>query len=217
MAKWSEMPVFSKIGIVLGVAIVVTAASYFLVFSSMITENQQTENKVKAVQADNQNLRPFQGKLTELDRQIETLKQQLEIEKRIVPDEKQTDEFIHMVQASASAAGIEVRRFTTKPTSNKEFYTEAPYELEIDGSYNSVLTFFNKLASLERIVNVSDLLMASVQDPGPSKAKKKYKYAASETVVATCVATTYFTQDTSATPAEPAGKGPAVKNVSAAR
>ncbi len=201
MAKWSEMPALSKLGIVLGVAIVATAACYFLVFSDLITANKQNADKLKAVQADNDSLRPFQGKLADLDRQIENLKQQLEIQKRIVPDEKQTDEFIHMVEASASAAGIEVRRFTSKATSSHEFYTEAPYELDIDGPYYSVLSFFDKVSKLERIINISGLQMASVLDPGPAKAKKRYKYAPTETVVATCVATSYYSQDAPATPA----------------
>jgi type IV pilus assembly protein PilO len=200
MAKWSEMPALSKLGIVLGVAIVATAACYFLVFSDLITANKQNADKLKAVQADNDSLRPFQGKLADLDRQIENLKQQLEIQKRIVPDEKQTDEFIHIVEASASAAGIEVRRFTSKPTSNHEFYTEAPYELDIDGPYYSVLNFFDKVSKLERIINISGLQMASVLEPGAAKTKKKYKYAPTETVVATCVATSYYTQDAPAAP-----------------
>ena len=122
-------------------------------------------DKLKAVQADNDSLRPFQGKLADLDRQIENLKQQLEIQKRIVPDEKQTDEFIHMVEASASAAGIEVRRFTSKTTSSHEFYTEAPYELDIDGPYYSVLNFFDKVSKLERIINISGLQMAPCWNP----------------------------------------------------
>ncbi len=213
MAKWSEMPVVSKLGIVLGAAIVATAACYFLLFSDLITANKQNEDKLKAVQADNDSLRPFQGKLADLDRQIENLKQQLEIQKRIVPEEKQTDEFIHMVEGSASAAGIEVRRFTSKPTSSHEFYTEAPYELDIDGPYYSVLNFFDKVSKLERIINISGLQMASVLEPNAAKTKKKYKYAPTETVVATCVATSYYTQD-APPPAPPAGKA-TVKPVSA--
>ncbi|HLH07439.1 MAG TPA: type 4a pilus biogenesis protein PilO [Terriglobales bacterium] len=209
------MPVSSKLGVVAGAAILITAACYFLVFSDLITANKQTADKLKAVQADNQSLRPFEGKLTELDRQIENLKQQLEIQKRIVPDTKETDEFIHMVQGAANAAGIEVRRFTTKPTASKEFYTEAPYEMDIDGPYYSVLNFFDKLGKLERIINVSDLQMASVGDPGAAKTKKKYRYAPSETVVASFVATTFYTQDTQPAASAPAKNGPAVRTVAA--
>jgi type IV pilus assembly protein PilO len=213
MSKWSEMPALSKLGIVLGAAIVVTAACYFLVFSDLISANKQNADKLKAGQADNDSLRPFQGKLADLDRQIENLKQQLEIQKRIVPDEKQTDEFIHIMEASASAAGIEVRRFTSKPTSTHEFYTEAPYELDIDGPYYSVLNFFDKVSKLERIINISGLQMASVLEPNAAKTKKRYKYAPTETVVATCVATSYYTQDAPAAP--PSTGKAAVKPVSA--
>lgn len=213
MAKWSEMPAVSKLGIVVGGAILVTVACYFLVFSDLITNNKQNADKLKAVQADNDSLRPFQGKLADLDHQIENLKQQLEIQKRIVPEEKQTDEFIHMVEASASAAGIEVRRFTSKATSSHEFYTEAPYELDIDGPYYSVLSFFDKVSKLERIINISGLQMASVLEPGAAKTKKKYKYAPTETVVATCVATSYYTQD--APSATTAPGNPTLKPVSA--
>ena len=214
MAKWSEMPVLSKLGIVVGAAIVATAACYFLVFSDLITANKQNADKLKAVQADNDSLRPFQGKLADLDHQIESLKQQLEIQKHIVPDSKETDTFIHLVQSSASAAGIEVRRFTTKPTSSHEFYTEAPYELDIDGPYYSVLSFFDKLSKVERIINISGLQMATVQEPGPAKTKKRYKYAPAETVVASCTATSYYTQDAPAVTPAPAA-GAAVKPVSA--
>ena len=156
-------------------------------FSDLITANKQNTDKLKAVQADNDSLRPFQGKLADLDRQIENLKQQLEIQKRIVPDEKQTDEFIHMVEASASAAGIEVRRFTSKTTSSHEFYTEAPYELDIDGPYYSVLNFFDKVSKLERIINISGLQMASGTGTHRGEDKEEVQICGTETVVATCL------------------------------
>ena len=47
MAKWSEMPVLSKLGIVLGAAIVATAACYFLVFSDLITANKQNDGQTE--------------------------------------------------------------------------------------------------------------------------------------------------------------------------
>jgi len=39
-------------------------------------------------------------------------------------------------------AGIEIRRYTAKPVSTREFYTEVPFEVELDGPYYSVLNFF---------------------------------------------------------------------------
>jgi type IV pilus assembly protein PilO len=137
--------------------------------------------------------------------------QQLEIERRIVPDEKEVDGFMKMLSAEAVKAGIELRRYTARPTASKEFYTEVPFEIELDGSYYSMRNFFDQVSKLERIVNISDLLVANTTKGTEAKAKHSYQYAANESVIATCVATTYFSHDSNASvqPAGASGKGAA--------
>jgi len=83
--------------------------------------------------------------------------------------------------------------------------------LELDGPYYSMLGFFERLGKVERIVNVSNLLVASTHSPGAAKPRHTYQYAPSESVVATCLTTTYFSHDLD--PASPAASkpGPPVK------
>ena len=100
-----------------------------------------------------------------------------------------------MLDAEAMKAGIELRRYTSRPTANKEFYTEVPFEVELDGPYYSTLNFFDRVSKLERIVNVSQLLVASTKKPGDAKTKHTYQYAPNESVVATCLATTFYSHD----------------------
>ena len=119
----------------------------------------------------------------------------MEIEKRIVPDEKEVDGFMRMMDAEAMKSGVELRRYTAQTTSAKEFYTAVPFELELDGPYYSMLNFFDHVAKLERIVNVSNLLVANTKKASEAKTKHTYQYAPNESVVATCVATTFFTHD----------------------
>ncbi len=111
---------------------------------------------------------------------------------------KKLTRFIKMLDSEALKAGIEVRRYTAKPVSSKEFYSELPFEVELDGPYYSVLNFFDRVGKLERIVNISDLLVATTKKPSEAKAKHTYQYAASESIVATCIATTFFSHDTPA-------------------
>jgi type IV pilus assembly protein PilO len=197
--KWSELSAVKQLGIFIVLAIAVSVGAYFLYFKTTMEANEETGKKITAVKAENDSLRPYAKKLDDLERQIENLKQQLEIQKRIVPDEKETDNFIRLVQSTAAASGIEVRLFSAKPTAAKEFYVEAPFDLNIDGPYYSVLNFFDKLASQERIVTVSGLQMASVDKSGDAKVRRKYSYAPQETVVASCLATTYFSREAPAT------------------
>jgi hypothetical protein len=44
-------------------------------------------------------------------------------------------------------------------------------------------------------VNVSNLAVSTTRKPSDAKAKHTYQYAPSESVVATCLTTTYFSHD----------------------
>jgi len=206
--NFNDMSGMKQWGLVLAVAGLLTATLYFTYFKTQREANESAQKSLDAKLQENRELEPYKSKLAEIDRQLASLEQQMEIEKRIVPDEKEVDTFMKLLDGEAAKAGIELRRYTAQPTSSKEFYTEVPFEIELDGSYYSMMNFFDRVAKLERIVNVSGLLVANTKKPGEAKAKHSYQYAATESVVATCVATTFFSHDTlpAATPATAKGR-----------
>jgi type IV pilus assembly protein PilO len=196
MLNLNEVPAAIKqwTTLVLG-AVLLTGALYFTVFKSQRAANDAAGQKLSAKLKENAELEAYRPKLAEMDRQVASLKQQLEIERRIVPDEKEVDGFIKMLDAEALKAGIEIRRYTAKPVATKEFYTELPFELELDGPYYSVVNFFDHVGKLERIVNVSNLLVANTKKGSEAKTKHTYQYAPNESIVATCNASTFFSHD----------------------
>ena len=103
-----------------------------------------------------------------------------------------------MMNGEAFKAGVELRRFTAKDVKQQQYYTEVPFEMEMDGQYYSVLNFFDRVAHLERIVNVSGLQLNALK--GESGPKRSYKYASQESVVGACTATTYFSHDAAPAP-----------------
>jgi type IV pilus assembly protein PilO len=193
--------------LVLGAALI-TAALHFTLFKSQRAANDQAQAALDLKVRENTELESYAPKLKDMERQLANLKQQLEIERRIVPDEKEVDGFIKMLDAEALKAGIEIRRYTAQPVSSREFYTEVPFEIELDGPYYSVLNFFDRVGKLERIVNMSGLLVSSTKKPGEAKVKHTYQYAPNESIVATCEATTFFSHDLAPPAGAPAkGKG----------
>jgi type IV pilus assembly protein PilO len=195
MGNFGEMSGLKQWAVVIAVALLATAGLYYTVFKSQRDQNMDAQQKLEAKQKENRELEAYRPKLAEIERQLASLKQQLEIERRIVPDEKEVDGFMRMLDAEASKAGIELRRYTAQPVAQKEFYSEVPFSVELDGPYYSVLGFFDRVGKLERIVNVSGLMMASTRKPAEAKPKKNYQYAPNESVVATCTATTFFSHD----------------------
>jgi type IV pilus assembly protein PilO len=168
---------------------------YMVVYKSQQDANTTAQQNLDAKLRENRELEAYQPKLAEIERQLANLKLQLEIERKIVPDVKEVDNFMRMLDSEAVKSGVEIRRYTARPVSLRDFYSEVPFELELDGPYYSMLNFFDRVGKLERIVNVSGLLVASTRKPGDAKTKKTYQYAPNESVVATCVATTFFSHD----------------------
>ena len=208
MANFGEMSGIKQWAVAVGGAVLVTAGLYYTVFKSVRDQNAAAQQQLEAKQKENRELEAYRPKLAEIERQLASLKQQLDIERRIVPDEKEVDGFMRMMDAEAAKAGIELRRYTAKPVAQKEFYSEVPFDMELDGPYYSMLNFFDRVGKLERIVNVSSLLVASTRKPGDAHTKKTYQYAPNESVVATCTATTFFSHDLDPAGAAKPGQAP---------
>jgi len=190
-----ELSGVKRLGVLLLVAVACTGALYYTVYKTQRDKNDAANMKLQAKLRENRELEAYRPKLADIERQIVSLKQQLDIERRIVPDEKEVDNFMRLVSGEARKSGVEVRRYAAKPYAKKDFYTEVPFDVEFDGPYYSMLGFFDRLAKVERIVNVNNLMVASTVKPAAAKAKHTYQYAPGESVVATCQTTTYFSHD----------------------
>ncbi|MBZ5599783.1 MAG: type 4a pilus biogenesis protein PilO [Acidobacteriia bacterium] len=207
MANFGEMSGVKQWAVLLAGAALISGALYFTLFKTQREANATAQHNLEVKLHENAELEAYKPKLAEIERQLASLKQQLEIERKIVPDEKEVDGFMKMMDAEAMKAGIELRRYTSKPVSVRDFYSELPFEMELDGPYYSMLNFFDRVGKLERIVNVSGLQVATTKKPSEAKAKHSYQYAPNESVVATCMATTFFSHDMEVPASAPARPG----------
>ncbi len=199
--NFNELSGLKQWGLVLAGAVVVTAALYYTVFKGQSDKNAAAEHAVQDKVRENNELKSYRPKLKDMERQLANLKQQLEIERRIVPDEKQVDTFIETMNGEAQKAGVELRRYSAQPVRAQEYYTEVPFDIELDGPYYSMLNFFDRVGKLERIVNVSGLMVSTTKNASDAKVKHQYQYAPNESVAATFTATTFFSHDLNPGPA----------------
>ncbi len=158
------------------------------------------QNEVSQLQVYDRRYREFQAEMISLQQQLENLRQ-------IVPEEKQADEFIRTIQDAANTAHIEIRRITAKPIVSHDFYSDMPFELELDGPYYGIMEFYDRLRGLSRIINVSEVALKGVGDT----VKIRFPVPPTTSVTGTCLATTFFTQGAApeAKPGPPAGAQPA--------
>ena len=191
MNSFKELPYVAQIAIVTLLVLVIAFASYMFGLQPMAKANEADALALKSKQAEIAQLTPYRAKLSDLNAQTENLKAQMEQQKKVVPEEKEVPNFITLVEKESVASGVNIRRYTPKDTSQKEYYVEVPFDVDIDGPYYSVLNFFDRVQNLERIVNVSHLTIGALKG-GKSATKGSYKWAANETVSANCTLTTFY-------------------------
>ena len=193
LEKLNELSTGAKIGIMLVLAIAIAGGGYYTMVMPLADKNKADAETLKKKKDENQLLAQYVAKSADLDRQIASLKQQMELQKKIVPDEKEADKFIILLQETATSSGVALRKLEAKSPATKEYYTEVPYSIELDGPYYGVLSFFDKLGTQTRIVNVEGLSMKSL-----SKTGKQFTYGPTDSVDVTATAKTFFSRAQSA-------------------
>ncbi len=205
-----DMSVIMQGLVAAAIAVALVLVGLFVPLSPVAQERDQVDKAVQErsqLNQEVQQLSVYKQRYSELKQQMDALNKQLDTLKTIVPEEKETDEFIRLLQGAASASQVEIRRLKALQVASKDYYFEMPFEVQADGPYFNILDFFGRLSRLSRIINVGDL---QFNDPETSKGAK-YPMKPGTTVVGTFTATTYFTKPGDA--AAPAGAAkPAGKN-----
>jgi type IV pilus assembly protein PilO len=179
----------------LGLAVVLIAAGLYVPGSPVATVRNQlvaAQQEEKPLESEVASLRVYKQRRAELQSEMDALSKQLATLQTIVPEEKQVDQFILMIQSAASSSG-----------GQKQFYFEMPFEVEADGPYYSVLDFFSKLGRLSRIINVGDIKLANIGSK--SQTTTNFHMVAGTSVTGTMTVTTFFSagapSSTATTPA----------------
>jgi len=189
---FKDMSLFMQLLVALAVALALILLGEFLPFSPV----QQDRNSLDQARQERQRLlqevtqlQVYKQRYTDLKQQMDALQRQLETMRTIVPDEKEADEFIRLLQGAASASNVEIRRLTAKAVVPHDYHYDMPFEVEVDGPYFSILDFFGRLGQLSRIINVGDLSFKGVAEGGGG-----YALRPGTTVTGTFLATTFFTK-----------------------
>jgi type IV pilus assembly protein PilO len=203
MAKsFNDLPTPVQGGILIASAAILAGVVFWYFVLPIKARRDGLQVEVDRLKAENRRNQAFEQERTEYLNRIAQLEKQLENLRSIVPDEQATDEFMKMVFNSGVVAGANIRTFIPMPLVARELFTEMPFTLRMDGTYYTLLSFFERLAHEQRIVSVSGLSLGTPEGGGMGA----YTVHPTETVGANCVVTTYFNR-----PAPQAGAAPTKK------
>ena len=183
--------------------LIIGAGEYVPIFPVAAMRNSLQEHVTQETDLNQQvaQLQVYERRYAEFKLEMAALEKQLDTLKTIVPEEKELDEFMRLIQGAASASGVQIRTLTANAVVAKEYHYELPFEITVDGPYFNIEDFFSRLSRLSRIINVGDLTFNGLTDPKGSA----FPLRPGTTVSGRCLVTTFFSKPGDAASA-PAGK-----------
>lgn len=169
-----------QLAIVTGAYILIVGLFWFFVYQPKSIEVAAAEEKIEDLnykilekQKIVKNLAKFEGEVKVLNLKLDNVLKQL-------PDSKEVDAFLKSISVLASDTGLDVVRFSPSGEIPKEFFAELPVDIELQGTFHKLATFFYQVGRLPRIVNVDSIKIAILKETENDVIIK-----------ATCRATTY--------------------------
>ena len=183
--------------------LIIGAGEYVPIFPVAAMRNSLQQHNTQLTDLNQQvgQLQVYERRNAEFKLEMASLEKQLDTLKTIVPEEKELDEFMRLIQGAASASGVQIRSLTANAVVAKEYHYELPFEITVDGPFYNIEDFFSRLSRLSRIINVGDLTFSGLSDTKNST----FPLRPGTTVTGKCLITTFFSKPGEVAPA-PAGK-----------
>ena len=179
---------------VFGLAVLV-AGGYFLLLSPKMVEVGGLRGQREAKQAELMQSRAVAASLARFKQEAQALRAKLETAKERLPSEKEIPGLYRQVSDLAFQSGLSVGLFQPKDPVTEDVYLKLPITINAEAGYHQLGSFFDRLARLPRIVNLTDLKLAGIARP-------------TGTVKADLILTTYvFRPEGAPPPAPPPGGG----------
>jgi type IV pilus assembly protein PilO len=199
MAKgFKDIPPIGQILILSLVAVAVVGGAWYYLVNPLRDEVATKQKQLDQLNRDNQENEAYRQRLVEYQARAKSLQQQLSNLHLIVPDEPEMDSYMKLVFADGQGTGIHVRTFVPQAEVQQKYYVEMPVRVHMDGTYWTLVNFFDRLAREQRIVSVTSMNLGLPQGGGMGS----YKVGADETVGTDCVVTTYYNKPQSAAAAK---------------
>lgn len=146
-------------------------------------EIQVLSSRATVLRTQVQKAQLAQARLPQLRQAIRQQREHLTVLRSVLPEAKETADIILRVQQMAIKSHLKLLSFAPQKTTEHDFYEDWPILLAMEGSYNDLGTFFEKIGHFRRVINVDNISIRAVE-----------KSTDQRTISATCTATTFVYQ-----------------------
>lgn len=155
-----------KIFIAIGLLILPAVVFYVVFYQPKATIIQSLENTRTKSESSLALAKKKASNLEAFKKEADTAQLQFDIKAALLPKEKEIPKLLKDISALGSNAGLEFISFKPLGDRPKDFYSEIPVSIKVNGPYHNVGFFFDQISKLERIVSVTNVRMGGPKKEG---------------------------------------------------
>lgn len=119
------------------------------------TELEDLEGKLLVAKRNAAQLPKLRAKMKEAEERYKLVMKAL-------PETQEIPSLLTSISQSGKEAGLQFILFQPEGEVSKDFYAEIPVSINVIGGFHNVAEFFDRVASLNRIVNIKDIKISPV-------------------------------------------------------
>ncbi|MBU8922577.1 MAG: type 4a pilus biogenesis protein PilO [Bacteroidales bacterium] len=149
--------------IIVGILLLIVGYVYFFTtfmpffFNPQKAKISSLASEYEKMSAELEKARQTVGNLAKLESEYDRLHEKWVAAQSLLPQQEEVAKLLRKVTRAGNQAGIEFHLFQPQPQIRKEFVTENPVKIRVQGQYHDVGIFLSKVANLDRILNVHGL------------------------------------------------------------
>lgn len=123
-------------------------------FAKVSQEIENSRNERDKKKKDVANLPKLKAQKAQLDGMLKEAVAQL-------PDRKEIPDLLSSISTKARESGLEILVFRPRGENLQDFYAEVPVDIVVRGGFHNVVTFYDEVGRLSRLVNMGNIELKS--------------------------------------------------------
>lgn len=168
--KFNGLSLLQKLGLFLVLILVMGGAYWYFIFDSKLIEINRTQQSLEQLDKDIARFRTQVARLSELEQSLDEMKKELHFAKTLLPEDAKA---LEMLLASFEQIGrdenVEFILFQPGTEQQHDFYATRVVQLQISGTFHRLMTYFDRLARLDRLVSIQNIVFTPVSDFSPTE------------------------------------------------
>jgi len=150
-------PWYFGLAVGLGIGLLLFLVGWWRLLQPKREEYDRLEGKLAELQTKIQEGRAARQELPKFREEVRQLELELDKLLRILPARRNTPDLMRRIRSLAEQGDFTLKRFNPGTLTDKEFFSEWPINVDVEGTYHNLALFFDRISRFSRIINIEDL------------------------------------------------------------